>query len=120
MKSEADFSRRTAWWTKAIERTFSSRISCASVTPGVEFELTPTTRTSACSAANLSNLRCPGWTTLKLPETNPMVWSAPHEARIAWHTVSPCAVSINRCKDPLRPLLRHAEALREGYERLNG
>ncbi len=24
-------------WTKAIERTFSSRISCATVTPGVEF-----------------------------------------------------------------------------------
>ena len=46
--------------------------------------LTPTTRTSACSAANLSNLRCPGCTTLKLPETNAMVWSGPHEARIAW------------------------------------
>jgi hypothetical protein len=40
------------------------------LTPEVLSGFTPITRNSPASAANFSSRRCPGWITLKLPETN--------------------------------------------------
>src|ERR1700760_4601726 len=70
-----------------IEHTFSSRTCCGTVTPEAVSGSTPTTSRSACSAANFNNRKCPGWTTLKLPETKAMLLAVPQAMRKAWLSV---------------------------------
>src|ERR1043166_2945846 len=52
--------------------TPSSRAASLTIAPGASAALTPTARTSPQSAANFSRRRCPGCTTLKLPDTKVM------------------------------------------------